>query len=117
VPELDDLEGALDDRVGVVGGGGGGVVGGVEDDDQAAVEAGADLVDGLLAADGGELDDDGVDVVGGEGAPGLDGEQLGDPAGAVEQGSEGETQRRVAPQEHDVAGHAALTWRRLRRCA
>jgi hypothetical protein len=105
VPELHDLERALDDRVDVAAGNGRGVVGGVEDHDQAAVEARADLVDGLLAADGGEVDDHGVDALGGEGRPGLDGQELGDPAGAVEQRSEGETQRGVAPQEHDMAGH------------
>jgi hypothetical protein len=39
VPELDDLERALDDRAAVVGGDAGWVVAGVEDQDEAAVEA------------------------------------------------------------------------------
>jgi hypothetical protein len=97
VPQLDDLERALDDRAAAVGGDGGGVVGGFEDQDQAALEAGPDQVDGLLAAGNGEVDDDGVDVVGGQLGPGLEGRELGDPAGAVEQRSQGETQRGVAP--------------------
>jgi len=50
VPELDDLERALDDRAGVVGRDGGGIVAGVEDQDEAAVEGGSDQVDGLGAA-------------------------------------------------------------------
>jgi hypothetical protein len=65
VPELDDLERALDDGTGVVGRDGGGVVAGVEDQDQAAAEAGSDQVDGLGAARGGEVDDHGVDGLGG----------------------------------------------------
>jgi hypothetical protein len=119
VPELDDLERALDDRTGVMGGDGGRVVAGVEDQDQAPVEAGADEVDGLAAPWVGEVDDDGVDGLSGQRRPGLDGQELGDPATAVEQRSEGKTQRGVAPQEHDMAGHrrVPIWWRRLRRCA
>jgi len=97
VPELDDLEGALDDRTGLVGGNGGGVVAGVEDQDKAAVEAGTDEVDGLAAPRVREVDDDGVDGLGGQRRPGLDGQELGDPAAAMEQRSEGKTQRGVAP--------------------
>jgi hypothetical protein len=95
----------------VVGGDGDGVVGGVEDQDQAAGEAGPDQADGLLAARVGEVDDDGVDVVGGDGRPRLEGGQLGDPAGAVKQGAQGETQGGVTSQQHDMAGHlAGSTW-------
>jgi hypothetical protein len=87
VPELDDLEGALDDGACVVAGDGPGVVGGVEDHHQAAVEAGPDQVDGLLAARSRQVDDDDVDALGGQGRPGLDALELGDPATAVEQRS------------------------------
>jgi hypothetical protein len=87
VPELDDLERALDDRAGVVGRDGGGIVAGVEDQDEAAVEGGSDQVDGLGAAWRGEVDDHRVDGLGGKGRPGLDGQELGDPASAVEQRS------------------------------
>jgi len=97
VPQLDDLERPLDDRAGMVGGDGRGVVVGLQDQDKAAVETGPDQVDGLLAPGNGEVDDHGVDVVGGQVGPGLDTRELGDPAGAVEQRSEGETQRGVAP--------------------
>jgi hypothetical protein len=118
VPELDDLERPLDDRAVVVGGDGGGVVAGVEDQDEAAVEAGSDQVDGLGAAGGWEVDDDGVDGLGLQRRPGLDGQELGDPAAAVEQRSEGETQRGVTSQQHDMAGHLrGATSRRRRRCA
>ena len=89
---------------------GGGIVAGVEDQDEAAVEGGPDQVDGLGAAWGGEVDDHGVDGVGGKGRPGLDGQELGDPAGAVEQRSEGETQRGVTSQQHDMAGHLKGTY-------
>jgi hypothetical protein len=93
-----------------VGGDGGGVVAGVEDQDEAAVELGSDQVDGLDAARGGEVDDHGVDGLGGQGRPGLDGQELGDPAGAVEQRSEGETQRGVTSQQHDMTGHLTATY-------
>jgi hypothetical protein len=105
MPQLDDLERPLDHRAGVVGGNRRRVVVGLQDQDQAAVEAGPDQVDGLLTPRDGEVDDHGVDVVGGQGRPGLDAGELGDPAGAVEQGSQGETQRGVAPQQHDMAEH------------
>jgi hypothetical protein len=64
VPEFDDLERALDHGAVVVGGDAAGVVDRVEDQDQAALEAGPDQVDGLLAAGRGEIDDDRVDGVG-----------------------------------------------------
>jgi hypothetical protein len=92
VPQLHDLERPLDHRVGVAGRRRRRVVVGVEDQDQAAAEAGPDQVDGLLAAGGGQVDDDGVDALGGHGRPGLDVRELGDPPGAVEQGSEREAQ-------------------------
>jgi hypothetical protein len=107
VPQLDDLERALDDRAGVVGGDGGRVVEGVEHQHQAAVEAGPDQVDGLPAAGNGEVDDDGVDAVGGHRRPGLDVDKLGDAAGAVEQRAQCQTQRGVTSKEHDMAGHLA----------
>jgi hypothetical protein len=95
----------------VAGRDGDGVVGRVEDQDQAAGEARPDQADGLVAARVGEVDDDGVDVVGGDGRPRLEGGQLGDLAGAMEQGAQGETQRGVTAQEHDMAGHpAGSTW-------
>ena len=94
-----------------MGGDGGGIVAGVEDQDKAAVEAGTDEVDGLAAPRVREVDDDGVDGLGGQRRPGLDGQELGDPATAVEQRSKGKTQRGVAPQEHDMAGHQRVpTW-------
>jgi hypothetical protein len=96
VPQLHDLERALDHRARVVGRDRRGIVVGLQDQDQAAVEAGSDQVDGLLAAGNGEVDDHGVDVVGGQVRPGLDAGELGDPAGAMEQRSKGETQRGVA---------------------
>jgi hypothetical protein len=114
VPELDDLERALDDGTGVAGGDGGGVVGGVEDQDQAAVEARPHQVDGLLAAGNGEVDDDGVDGVGGHRRPGVEVPQLGDPAGAVQKRSQGEAQRGIASQQHDMAGHLEDPTRRRR---
>jgi hypothetical protein len=91
----------------MVGGDAGRIVDRVEDQDQAALEAGPDHVDGLPAAGWREVDDDRVDGVGLQGRPGLDVDELGDPAGAVEQRSEGETQRRVTPQQHDMTGHLA----------
>jgi hypothetical protein len=51
--------------------------------------------------------DDRVDVVGGQGRPRLEGGELGDPAGAVEQGSQGKAQRWVSSKEHDMAEHQA----------
>ena len=81
------------------------VVGRVEDHHQAAVEAGPDQVDGQLAAGSRQVDDHGVDRLGGQGRPGLDALELGDPAAAMEQRSQGETQRGVTPQEHDMARH------------
>jgi hypothetical protein len=105
MPQLDDLERTLDDRAGVVGGDGRAVVIRLKDHDQAAGEAGPDQVDGLLAPRDGKVDDHGVDVLGGQRRPGLDGWELGDPAGAVEQRSKGETQRGVASQEHHMAEH------------
>jgi hypothetical protein len=113
VPQLDDLERALEDRALVAGGDGGGVVGGVEDQDQAAVEARPHQVDGLLAAGTREVDDDGVDGLGGHGRPGVDVAELGDPAGAVQERSQGQAQRGIASQQHDMAGHLGNpTWRR-----
>ena len=82
-----------------------GVVDRVEDQDQTALEAGPDQVDGLLAAGRWEVDDDRVDGVGLQRRPGLDVDELSDPASAVEQRSEGETQRGVTPQQHDMTGH------------
>jgi len=64
----------------------------VEDQDEAAAETGTDQVDGLLAAGGRQVDDDGVDALGGHGRPGLEVLELGDPPVAVEQGSEREAQ-------------------------
>ena len=107
MPQLNDLERALEDGAVMVGRDGGGIVAGVEDQDEAAVEMGPDQVDGLGSAWGREVDDDSVHRVGGQGGPALDGEELGDPAGAVEQRSEGETQRGVASEQHDMAGHPA----------
>jgi hypothetical protein len=107
VPQLNNLEGALDDRAPPVRRDGGRVVGWLEDQDEAAVEAGSDEVDGLLAAGYGEVDDHRVDVVGGQGRPRLEGGELGDAAGAVEQRSQGEAQRGVASKEHDMAEHQA----------
>jgi hypothetical protein len=92
MPQLDDLERSLEDGALVAGRDGGGIVAGVEDQDEAAVEVGSDQLDGLGSAWGREVDDDGVHRVGGQAGPGLEGEQLGDPAGAVEQRSQGETQ-------------------------
>jgi hypothetical protein len=109
VPQLDDLERAPDDGTVVTGRDGGGIVARVQDQDEAAVEAGSDQVDGLGAAGGREVDDDRVDGLGGQCRPGLDGQELGDPAGAVEQRSEGETQRGVTAQQHDMAGHLSGT--------
>jgi hypothetical protein len=95
-----------------------GVVGGVEDHHQAALEARPDQIDGLLAAGIGEVDDDGVDGVDAHLRPGLEVPEFGDPAAAVEQRAQGETQRGVASQQHDMAGHLGMpTSRRLRRCA
>jgi hypothetical protein len=92
VPQLDDLERPLDHHVRVAGGHRRRVVVRVEDQDQTAAEAGSDHLDSLLAAGGGQVDDDGVDALGGHGRPGLDVGELGDPPGAVEQGSEREAQ-------------------------
>jgi hypothetical protein len=111
VPQLDDLERPLQHRVRVAGGDRRRVVVGIEDQHQAAVEARPHQVDGLPAAGGGQVDDHGVDALGGHVRPGLDVQELGDPAGAVEQRSKGETQRGVTPEEHDVAGHPMVpTW-------
>ncbi|HEX2159304.1 MAG TPA: hypothetical protein VHS79_20350 [Actinomycetes bacterium] len=84
MPQLNDLERALENRTLVMGRDRGRIVAGVKDEHQAAVEVGADQVDGLGAPRGREVDDDGVDGVGGQCRPGLDGQELGDPAGAVE---------------------------------
>jgi hypothetical protein len=92
MPQLHDLERPLDHHVRVLGRHRRRVVVRVEDQDQAAAEAGPDQVDGLLAARGGQVDDDGVDALGGHGRPGLDIRELGDPPGAAEQGSEREPQ-------------------------
>jgi hypothetical protein len=111
VPQLDDLERPLHHRVRVPGGDGRRVVVRVEDQHQATVEAGPDEVDGLLAAGGGQVDDDGVDPLGGHGRPVLDVLDLGDLAGAVEQRSKREPQRGVASEKHDMAGHWLVpTW-------
>jgi hypothetical protein len=108
MPELDDLERAPDDGAVVMGRDGGGIVAGVQNQDETAAEAGSDQVDGLGAAGDGEVDDDGVDRLGGQCRPGLDGQELGDPAGAVEQRSKGETQRGVTAQQHDMARHLSV---------
>jgi hypothetical protein len=92
VPQLHDLERPLDHRVGVVGRHPRRVVVRVENQDQAAVEARPDQLDGLPATGGGQVDHDRVDALGGHGRPGLDVLELGDPPGAVEQGSEREAQ-------------------------
>ncbi len=84
MPQLNDLERALKNRTVVMGRDRGGIVAGVQDEHEAPVEVGADQVDGLSAAWGREIDDDGVDGLGGQSRPGLDGQELGDSAGAVE---------------------------------
>jgi hypothetical protein len=111
VPQLDDLERPLQHRVRVVGGHRRRVVARVEDQHQAAVESRPDQVDGLLATGRGQVDDDGVDALGGHVRPGLDVQELGDPPAAVEQRSQGKTQRGVAPEKHDMTGHWLVpTW-------
>jgi hypothetical protein len=106
VPELDDLERALHDRAVVASRDGCGVVVWVEDHDQAAREAGPHLFDGLLASGDGKVDDHGVDPLGRHCRPGLDAQELGDQTRAMEQRSQGEAQRGLATEEHDMAGHA-----------
>jgi hypothetical protein len=96
VPELHDLERPLHHRTGVLPRNRPWVVGRVEDHHQPPPEPRPNQLDGLLAPAGGHVDDDGVDGLGRQGRPGLEVGQLGDPAGAVEQRSEGETQGGVA---------------------
>jgi hypothetical protein len=97
----------------VPGGNDGETVGGVEDQDETAVEARPHQLDGLPAGRIGEVDDDGVDGVGGHRRPGLDVLKVGDPAGALQERTQREAQRGVASQEHDMAGHLGnSTWRR-----
>jgi hypothetical protein len=86
------------------------IVARVQDQHEAAGKLRPDQINCLGAALGREVDDDGVDGVGGQCRPGLDGEELGDLASAVEQRSEGQTQRGVTAQQHDMAGHLAGTY-------
>ena len=53
-------------------------------------------------------------VLAGSADQGLDGQELGDPAGTVEQRSKGETQARGHGQQHDMAGHLSGTYLRRR---
>jgi hypothetical protein len=96
VPELHDLERPLHHRAAVVPRNRPRVVGRVEDHHQPPSKLRPHQLDRLLAAAGGHVDDDRVDGLGGQGRPGLEVGKLGDPPGAVEQRSEGETQGGVA---------------------
>jgi len=91
VPELDDLERALDHRAAVPAGDGGRVVAGVQHQDKAAAEAGAHLPHRVHAARVRQVDDDRVDRDLGQGRPVLDRFQLADPVGVAQQRAQGDS--------------------------
>jgi hypothetical protein len=91
VPELDDLERALDHRAAIPGGDGGRVVARVQHQDEAAAEAGTHLLDRVHAARVRQVDDDRVDRDLGQSRPVLDCFQLADPVGVAQQRAQGDS--------------------------
>jgi hypothetical protein len=85
VPQLDDLERALDHRAAIPGVDGGRVVAGVQHQDEAAAKAGAHLPDRVHSARVRQVDDHRVDRDLGQGRPVLDCFQLADPVGVAQQ--------------------------------